>query len=307
MKKIKGYIYINVLLIMSILIIIVFYILDNNSDLLLSFKNEEDLINSSYKSESLLNIGLKDMDKINEKLVDVYFKEVQYDLDYNKNLLKDLEKSSLVLKNDEDEKDYFNLVARIKYKGINNIAIAKGSIVNDIYTKEISVLNKNTLTNDELIDIKEDYKNLNTYFINKKREINLKEGTYYIKREKNKNIIYNYVNDIENTVKSFSQNDIVFITQKEGDFVVCENVNINGILSVDNLVLLDDLNLKGLFNVNNEIISSSNQIFVEGLVVNLDSFDESYINSKYNFLYIKDLGKNIPKFINAKVLSIKKG
>lgn len=307
MKKIKGYIYINVLLIMSILIIIVFYILDNNSDLLLSFKNEEDLINSSYKSESLLNIGLKDMDKINEKLVDVYFKEVQYDLDYNKNLLKDLEKSSLVLKNDEDEKDYFNLVARIKYKGINNIAIAKGSIVNDIYTKEISVLNKNTLTNDELIDIKEDYKNLNTYFINKKREINLKEGTYYIKREKNKNIIYNYVNDIENTVKSFRQNDIVFITQKEGDFVVCENVNINGILSVDNLVLLDDLNLKGLFNVNNEIISSSNQIFVEGLVVNLDSFDESYINSKYNFLYIKDLGKNIPKFINAKVLSIKKG
>ena len=306
-NKLKGYTYINVVLVISIIIVILFFMLEDSFSLINTYKNEEDLIQGSYFGESILNIAMsKDNEEyINKNLEDLYFnKKNKIILDLDENYLENVEyKLELQKANIFTENDFI-IRAISNYKSIESITTLKGSLINKVYLEEIGILNSSTVPRDELEKLQEDYSLLSKES-NFKNIINLKEDTYYIKKGKRDNIIYTLSeNDEENIICSFKWQDYVLINQDAGDFVVLDNIKINGIVNVNNIILLEDLKVEGLLNLNQDIITEENNLMVNGILVNLQDFSENNIVVNYNFLNIDIISEYIPRFIKPSVQCI---
>lgn len=306
-NKLKGYTYINVVLVISIIIVILFFMLEDSFSLINTYKNEEDLIQGSYFGESILNIAMsKDNEEyINKNLEDLYFnKKNKIILDLDENYLENVEyKLELQKANIFTENDFI-IRAISNYKSIESITTLKGSLINKVYLEEVGILNSNTVPRDELEKLQEDYSLLSKES-NFKNIINLKEDTYYIKKGKRDNIIYTLSeNDEENIICSFKWQDYVLINQDAGDFVVLDNIKINGIVNVNNIILLEDLKVEGLLNLNQDIITEENNLMVNGILVNLQDFSENNIVVNYNFLNIDIISEYIPRFIKPSVQCI---
>ncbi len=306
-NKLKGYTYINVVLVISIIIVILFFMLEDSFSLINTYKNEEDLIQGSYFGESILNIAMsKDNEEyINKNLEDLYFnKKNKIILDLDENYLENVEyKLELQKANIFTENDFI-IRAISNYKSIESITTLKGSLINKVYLEEVGILNSSTVPRDELEKLQEDYSLLSKES-NFKNIINLKEDTYYIKKGKRDNIIYTLSeNDEENIICSFKWQDYVLINQDAGDFVVLDNIKINGIVNVNNIILLEDLKVEGLLNLNQDIITEENNLMVNGILVNLQDFSENNIVVNYNFLNIDIISEYIPRFIKPSVQCI---
>lgn len=306
-NKLKGYTYINVVLVISIIIVILFFMLEDSFSLINTYKNEEDLIQGSYFGESILNIAMsKDNEEyINKNLEDLYFnKKNKIILDLDENYLENVEyKLELQKANIFTENDFI-IRAISNYKSIESITTLKGSLINKVYLEEVGILNSSTVLRDELEKLQEDYSLLSKES-NFKNIINLKEDTYYIKKGKRDNIIYTLSeNDEENIICSFKWQDYVLINQDAGDFVVLDNIKINGIVNVNNIILLEDLKVEGLLNLNQDIITEENNLMVNGILVNLQDFSENNIVVNYNFLNIDIISEYIPRFIKPSVQCI---
>lgn len=306
-NKLKGYTYINVVLVISIIIVILFFMLEDSFSLINTYKNEEDLIQGSYFGESILNIAMsKDNEEyINKNLEDLYFnKKNKIILDLDENYLENVEyKLELQKANIFTENDFI-IRAISNYKSIESITTLKGSLINKVYLEEMGILNSSTVPRDELEKLQEDYSLLSKES-NFKNIINLKEDTYYIKKGKRDNIIYTLSeNDEENIICSFKWQDYVLINQDAGDFVVLDNIKINGIVNVNNIILLEDLKVEGLLNLNQDIITEENNLMVNGILVNLQDFSENNIVVNYNFLNIDIISEYIPRFIKPSVQCI---
>lgn len=306
-NKLKGYTYINVVLVISIIIVILFFMLEDSFSLINTYKNEEDLIQGSYFGESILNIAMsKDNEEyINKNLEDLYFnKKNKIILDLDENYLENVEyKLELQKANIFTENDFI-IRAISNYKSIESITTLKGSLINKVYLEEMGILNSSTVPRDELEKLQEDYSILSKES-NFKNIINLKEDTYYIKKGKRDSIIYTLSeNDEENIICSFKWQDYVLINQDAGDFVVLDNIKINGIVNVNNIILLEDLKVEGLLNLNQDIITEENNLMVNGILVNLQDFSENNIVVNYNFLNIDIISEYIPRFIKPSVQCI---
>lgn len=306
-NKLKGYTYINVVLVISIIIVILFFMLEDSFSLINTYKNEEDLIQGSYFGESILNIAMsKDNEEyINKNLEDLYFnKKNKIILDLDENYLENVEyKLELQKANIFTENDFI-IRAISNYKSIESITTLKGSLINKVYLEEMGILNSSTVPRDELEKLQEDYSLLSKES-NFKNIINLKEDTYYIKKGKRDSIIYTLSeNDEENIICSFKWQDYVLINQDAGDFVVLDNIKINGIVNVNNIILLEDLKVEGLLNLNQDIITEENNLMVNGILVNLQDFSENNIVVNYNFLNIDIISEYIPRFIKPSVQCI---
>lgn len=306
-NKLKGYTYINVVLVISIIIVILFFMLEDSFSLINTYKNEEDLIQGSYFGESILNIAMsKDNEEyINKNLEDLYFnKKNKIILDLDENYLENVEyKLELQKANIFTENDFI-IRAISNYKSIESITTLKGSLINKVYLEEMGILNSSTVPRDELEKLQEDYSLLSKES-NFKNIINLKEDTYYIKKGKRDIIIYTLSeNDEENIICSFKWQDYVLINQDAGDFVVLDNIKINGIVNVNNIILLEDLKVEGLLNLNQDIITEENNLMVNGILVNLQDFSENNIVVNYNFLNIDIISEYIPRFIKPSVQCI---
>lgn len=304
MKKYRGYTYINTVFILAVVLIIVFYIVDNNSVLINTYSNEIDSINSSYKAESIINIIFSKQENLVKNMEKVYFYEDEINLSIDETLIKDLNNQEILLsKKDEN----FIITVNVDYKNIKSYANAYGSIVNEIYTKGFNTINEHTISLDELNSLKNSYSNFLEKSGNDERIINLLEDTYFIKKGKKKNEIYKLINEEEFLVKSFRDEERVLINQVSGNLVVEDNVNIKGIINADNIILLNDLNLNGLLNLNSEVITENNLININGILINLYNIRDDNIKIKYDFKSIKDISEYIPEYIKPKLFNIKKG
>lgn len=311
MKKFKGFTYINTIIIISIIIVIVFNIVDNTRSKIFIYEREEDYIQAKYFAESLINILMAEEEILNKEVMyifDNYGKresieknidiEIPYFLDY-------LDSYSISIdKNSKFDEYGFKIRAKVSYKDIEEEIFSYGTLVNDIYKEKSGILNNYTIDKDEIENLKVGYNNLERLWNENNTFINLDNKEYYIRKNGKKNEIYKVENNEKSIVTSFRNQEAIFINQNNSTIIIDENVEITGILNVDNLILLSDCTVNGIVNLRGDIISDKNSLRINGCLVNLFNSSENNISVEYDDFYISLFKKNLPLYIKPKIFNI---
>lgn len=311
MKKFKGFTYINTIIIISIIIVIVFNIVDNTRSKIFIYEREEDYIQAKYFAESLINILMAEEEILNKEalyIFDNYGKresieknidiEIPYFLDY-------LDSYSISIDKNSKFGEYgFKIRAKVSYKDIEEEIFSYGTLVNDIYKEKSGILNNYTIDKDEIENLKVGYNNLERLWNENNTFINLDNKEYYIRKNGKKNEIYKVENNEKSIVTSFRNQEAIFINQNNSTIIIDENVEITGILNVDNLILLSDCTVNGIVNLKGDIISDKNSLRINGCLVNLFNSSENNISVEYDDFYISLFKKSLPLYIKPKIFNI---
>ncbi|MGO1580050.1 MAG: hypothetical protein ACTHWZ_01390 [Peptoniphilaceae bacterium] len=312
--KVKAYTYIVTIIIISFLLVIVTGLLSSFSNNSFIYSKELDSIQSECYAESVLNIAINDK-KFVENIKNLFFsKQDKWDLNINPNI-ENLSVEKLQLRKENKKiKSGFSLETIIKYKDIEEDCYAYGSMINEIYTKKLGVINSRVVDKEDIDKLKNFFNNENIENTDKIKEIILDDKNYYIKNEGIYNMIYTEVekeniND-ENIEKievaRFNRSNSVYIKQDSGNLVFENKILLRGILDVSNIYLNESANLKGILFLRRpiEYIENRKTLEVSGITLNPEDISENNLISNYNYLEIEKYGRYLKNFIDPKILSI---
>ena len=311
MKKFKGFTYINTIIIISIIIVIVFSIADNTNSKTCIYENEMEYIQAKYFSESLINILIDDEKALNDAsiyLFENYGKreDLEKDIEIKSfDILKDLDFYNIsISKSNKFDKYGFKIRSSVSYKSIEEGVFAYGTLINDIYKEKSGILNNYTVKEEEIEKLKEGYNNLEELWNMNNIFIDLESGEYHIKKNGNRNELYRVDNNENNLICRFRNQEAILINQNNSDLIIDDDIEMTGILNINELVLLSDFTVNGIVNLKGDILSDKNNLKVNGLFVNLFNSSENNIIVEYNDYYISLFQKNLPLYIKPKIFNI---
>lgn len=312
--KVKAYTYVVTIIIISFLLVIVTGLLSSFSNNSFIYSKELDSIQSECYAESVLNIAINDK-KFVENIKNLFFsKQDKWDLHINPNIANlSVEKLQLRKENTKIQNG-FSLETIIKYKDIEEDCYVYGSIINEIYTKKLGVINSRVVDKEDIDKLKNFFKNESIENTDKIKEIILDDKNYYIKNEGIYNMIYtevekedsNGVNIEKIEVDRFNRSNSVYIKQDSGNLVFENKILLRGILDVSNIYLNESANLKGILFLRRpiEYIENRKILEVSGITLNPEDISENNLISNYNYLEIEKYGRYLKNFIDPKILSI---
>lgn len=312
----RGYTYILAIITTTILLIGLSLLIRNFHRNTMLYKNQDKLIQSKCYSESIIN-EVVSSNSFKDRCSEIFLSSSE-----GKNIstnfsAKDLEIKSLNVKRDDSAyKEGYLLALESHYKGVRINSKAIGTLVDEIYTKGISVINKNTASTEELDKLRESYSK--EYGNAGVKTINLGNDNYFIRQVNNYFEFYREeivmgefgVEEIRESI-DFKEpaNLSIIIKQKAGSLTFVNEVTINGIVDVENIFLNRKCNVNGILLLNSEInqLNGSINMQVSGITINIDGVSENNLFATYNFSNIEKLFRIIPDFINPKLKSIKIG
>lgn len=290
----------------------IFSSLENEIDI---YRNEANLIQSELYAESVINIILSDREKLYDFCKKIYNKNnVIVTLNENLYNLEEISDLDLSLKLDDSyEEDGFLLQCNLDYKGVKSSCYGKGTIVNSIYSRGANVLNSETINKTEMEKLEDELENLKSYYNNTINVIELDFETYYMEKQDDKLYIYSESFDgngeiIKNIVYESLIVNTIFINQEEGNIVIEDEMELNGVFNFDKVFLHENLSVNGAVIINGDVeyIDVKKLLKVSGILINLKGINENNIETFYNFDILKKHSNYIPGFFDIKVRAIQK-
>ncbi|MDO5040754.1 MAG: hypothetical protein Q4D95_01545 [Peptoniphilus sp.] len=305
MKK-RGFTYIVTIMTVTLMVLGATFILSNLKDELLIMKNQRDYIQADAYAESMINIAISE-ENLEDHIKELYHTGESMDI-VPTHSIEELEDCRITLKSDDGTKKGFLISAKVKYKGVEGRFFARGSSVNPLYLKKLSVLNPQVISQEEIRELKETFVKAPMDELPFVEYINLDERDYFIKKEGRYFLLYRESAGEEEVLAKKIATDTFHITQKGGSLCVVDDTNLKGIVDVDNIFLRGDLNLSGILVLRSPVnfLNNPKNIYVKGLVINGDGVSENNVVARYDFEEIDLYSQGIPNYIKARVYSIKR-
>ncbi len=299
MKKNKGIIYIQVILLISLLSILFYFVYSYiNRSAFTSYK-EEDVINSEYKAESLINILVSD-DKFEEDFKNFYLSDEDYKNLNPKIIPENLDSYKCYIKKSSTKKfpDRVILFSEVKYKDVETKSTLIGSAINDFYKDKSGIITVDKVKPKKLNIMKDAFNNynesdniirLNGDFLYKKIG-----RDFYICEEKI-NINEDTKEEIKDIVPIYLIGDRDVIVQESGKLEIKDDFNFATFLIINDEVIFNDFKIFGII-VLNEGASVSKLLNLKGYLVNL-SDKNTYTNVEYNENILKKYRDVLPFYV----------
>ncbi|WP_138159740.1 hypothetical protein [Peptoniphilus catoniae] len=316
MKR-NGFTYIVTIVVISIIVTLISFLLESFKNNLIISSNEENNIQSQLYAESLINIALSE-DSFKDKVKTVYFED-RHEIDYKpEDLIEDISNEYIKLSLDNSlTKKGFLMEASLDYKDIESKCFASGTIVNKIYLKGAGVLNSSTTNEEDLLESKEAFENINYKDFTYVEYIYLDEGDYFLEKD---GLYFNIYKEeetvkengdigiVKTSLKKYPHNKSIYLKQDRGSLCIVDNIDLRGIVDVNKIYLNNNLGLKGIMILRNNIeyLDNPARISVEGITINFERASENNLISNYDFDNIDMYGKIIENFIKPELYNIKR-
>lgn len=284
MKKNKGIIYIQVILLISLLSILFYFVYAYINRSTFTNYKKEDVINSEYMAESLINILISD-EKFEEEFKNFYLSDENYKNLSPKIVPENLDSYKCYIKKDATKKfpDRVILFSEVNYKGIDTKASLVGSAINYFYKDKSGVMTTDKINPSELDKMKDAFSNFNA----NNNIICLNGDFLYKKIDRDFYICEEKINTNEETGEEIREivplylignKDIIL--QESGTLEIRDNFNYATFLIINDQVIFNDFEIFGII-VLNEGASVSKLPNLKGYLVNF-SDKNTYTNVEYN-------------------------
>lgn len=282
----KGYVMILTILIMSLGIISIMFLYNIIDDRVVINKNDLNIIQADYIAESAINFFIDE--DFTEDLKNLYKLRTQQEKGINKTLDVLGEKVDLNLKIIKSKSILFEIESKCKYKTIDANWYAYGSVINELYTKEISVINQRTCEiKGKLCDENQLNELKNVLDYGQTTLIELPAEQVYVRKVDTKLTFFTITDNQENVIAN-TDNTNIYISQNGGSLTALNDITIQGIVDVDQIVLEGNMYIQGILNLKSDIVALGNyNIKVDGLTLNIDQVSENNLLAKYNYTYIQ--------------------
>lgn len=306
MKKNRGFIYIHVILLVTLMSILFYFIYAYiNRSSFITYK-KEDVINSEYKAESLINIILAD-DNFRDEFKKFYLSESTKTKITPTIIPKDLQSSSSYIEKSPTRNlpDRVILFSEVKYKNIDSKVTLSGSGINDFYKDKSGIITSDKVKPNKLKKMKDAFINFRS-----DGDIIRLNGDFIFKRINNKPYIFEEQEVVsEETglttvevvpIHSIQNKDIIL--QESGTLEVKDDFNLASFLIINDKVIFNDYKIFGIIILNEGAkVSKINSL--EGYLVNFSSND-TYTNVEYNKNILDKFRNELPYYVQFEPIAL---
>lgn len=299
----KGYILLTTIFIMAIGLICITFLFGTISENSKLHKNFLDLVQADYIAESAIDYYLS-KEELTEDIRSIYYRAHTRNKDFIKGITilgQHVNLNIKIIKN--PTQPIFEIESKTTYKDIDSNWYAYGNVINEMYTKGVSVVNQRTCelknkscTNEELNEFK------NALDVGKTNLIQLPSEDLFLEQISNKLKFYRIgENGFEEIIST--NNVLIYLKQRGGSLTVLNEVSMQGVMDVEHINLESNIKIDGIFNLVSDITSLGYyNVKVNGLTLNIDQVSENNLLANYNYTNLKTQSLNLKNFIKPEII-----